>query len=120
MFGLLAFIPGRIQLYIAAAIAIVGIYLYWEHTIEQRALMEYNQKQLEQSLADQEKLKKNLEQLSQKQEEIIKKNEEDRKAYEDKINGVSDYLDSALTKKADKASSEILKMTVKQLKEISK
>jgi uncharacterized protein HemX len=118
MFGLLSL--GRIQLYIAAAVAITGIYFFWKHNIEQQALMEYNQKQLEQSIADQEKLKKDLASISQKQEEIIKQNEEDRKTYEVKLNSVSDYLDSALTKKADKPSSEVLKITVKQLKEISK
>lgn len=120
MFGLLAFIPGRIQLYIAAAIAITGIYLYWEHTIEQRALMEYNQKQLEQSLEDQRKLKENLDALAQKQNDIIKQNDEDRKAYDGRLSVVADYLDSSATKKSDSPSSDILKKTVKQLKEISK
>ena len=118
MFGLLSL--GRIQLYIAAAVAITGIYFFWKHSVEQQALMEYNQRQLEQSIADQEKLKRDLVAISQKQDEIIRQNEEDRKFYEGKLNSVSDYLDSALTKKADKPSSEVLKMTVKQLKEISK
>jgi len=118
MFGILGI--GRIQLYIAAAVAIVGIYFFWKHNVEQQALMEYNQKQLEQSLVDQKKMSEALNDLSKQQADIIKKSEEDRQAYELKIGTISDYLESKETKKSDKPSSDILRNTVKQLKEISK
>jgi len=117
MFGLLS--VGRIQLYIAAAVALTGIYFFWKHNVEQQALLEYNQRQLEQSLADQQKLKQDLAAISQKQDEIIRQSEEDKKAYEGKLNTVSDFLDSTATKKIDKPSSDVLKKTVKQLREIS-
>lgn len=115
MFGL-----SRIQLYIAAAIALFGIYSYWKNSIEQEALMEYNQKQLEQSIEDQKRMKAALDEIQQKQADIIRQNEEDKRAYDQKLSVVDSTLDSEKTKKEDRPSSEILKNTVKQLKEFSK
>ena len=118
MFGLLSL--GRIQLYIAAALAITGIYFFWKHNVEQQALMEYNQKQLEQSIADRNKMKEDLVAINQKQEEIIRKSEEEKKAYEIKIDSIGSYLNSKEVKSEDRPSSDVLKQTVKQLVEISK
>jgi Tfp pilus assembly protein PilN len=118
MFGFLTL--GRVQLYIAVAVILTGFYFYWKHSVEQQALMEYNQRQLEQSIADQNKLKETLSAIEQKQQEIIKQNEQDKVAYEQKLGTVTDYLDSSAAKKTDKPSSDILKQTVKQLKEITK
>ena len=86
MFGSLSL--SRIQLYIAAALAITGIYFFWKHNVELGALMEYNQKQLEQSLADQEKLRKDLTVIRLKQDEIVRQNEEDKKAYDQRKNSL--------------------------------
>jgi uncharacterized protein HemX len=115
MFGLLGL--SRIQLYIAAAIALSGIYYYWKNSIEQEALMEYNQKQLEQSIEDQKKLKAALDEIQQKQADIIKQTEEDKKAFDQKLSVVDTSIDNS---KQDRPSSDILKNTVKQLKELSK
>ena len=119
MFGLSG-IGARIQLYIAVALAFAGIYSYWKHDVEQKALLEYNQKQLEQNIEDQKKLKATLDDIQQRQNEIIKQNEEDKKAYEQKIGAVYDNLDSKEIQKQNRNSSDILKNTIKQLKEFSK
>ena len=118
MFGLLSL--GRIQLYVAAAVALVGIYFFWKHNVEQQALMEYNQKQLEQSIEDQKKMREALDDIGKKQAEIIRQSEEDKKAYEQRLSVVNDYLDSKEVRVSDRPASDILKNTVKQLKEISK
>ena len=118
MFGFLAL--GRVQLYIAVAVLLTGFYFYWKHNVEQQALMEYNQKQLEQSIEDQNKIKETLVAIETNQQQIIKQSEQDKVAYEQKLGTVTDYLDSSATKKSDKPSSDILKQTVKQLKDISK
>lgn len=118
MFGLLSL--GRIQLYVAAAVALVGIYFFWKHNVEQQALMEYNQKQLEQSIEDQKKMREALDDIGKKQAEIIRQSEEDKKAYEQRLSIVNDYLDSKEVRVSDRPASDILKNTVKQLKEISK
>ena len=115
MFGL-----SRIQLYIAAAVALSGIYYYWKSSVEQEALMEYNQKQLEQSLEDQKKMRAALDDIQQKQADIIKKTEEDKRALDEKLSVVDSTLDSEKAKKQDRPSSDILKNTVKQLRDISK
>jgi hypothetical protein len=118
MFGLLSL--GRIQLYVAAALAVTGIYFFWKHNIEQQVLMEYNQKQLEQSISDRNKLKQDLEAINLKQEEILRKAEEEKKAYELKLEAINQYLNSKEVKSEDKPASDILRQTVKQLTEISK
>lgn len=114
MFGL-----ERIGIYaigaLLAAGVIFGIYYTWKSNIERAALLEYNQKQLEQSLKDSENLKKKLNDIEKKQGEIIKQTEEDRKAYEEKIKSVDEYLSSLEVRKADRPSSDVLKNTIKQL-----
>lgn len=119
MFGLFT-LGSRVQLYLAAAVALFGIYSYWKNSVEQEALMEYNQKQLEQSIEDQKRMKAALDDIQQKQADIIKQTEEDRKNYDQKLSVVDSALDSKETTKKDRPSSDILKNTVKQLKEISK
>jgi hypothetical protein len=115
MFGL-----SRIQLYIIAAIALFGAYKYWESSVEQAALMEYNQRQLEQTLADQKAFKEKMAAIEARQNEILQQNEEEKKAFRLKLEGVSSYLDSTETKKNDKSSSEILRQTINMLKDAPK
>jgi uncharacterized protein HemX len=114
MFGL-----DKIGLYaigaLLAAGVIFGIYYSWKSNIEQRALLEYNQKQLEQSLKDAENLKKKLGDIEKQQAAIIKQTEDDRKAYEEKMKSVDDYLVSLEVRKSDRPASDVLKNTIKQL-----
>ena len=44
---------------------LTGIYYSWRKGIEREALLEYNQKQLEQNLKDQEELRKKMEAVTQ-------------------------------------------------------
>lgn len=99
---------------------LTGIYYSWRKGIEREALLEYNQKQLEQNLKDQEELRKKMEAVTQQQEEIRKKTEEDKKAFENKINNAREYINTEEAKKSDRPSSEILKQTVKKLKDAPK
>ena len=117
MFGL-----DRIGLYAVGALlaagVLFGIYYSWKSNIEYTALLEYNQKQLEQSLKDQEALKKKLSDIEKKQAEIIKQTEEDRRLYEEKMKSVDEYLGSLEARKADRPSSDVLKETVKKLRSL--
>jgi Tfp pilus assembly protein PilN len=115
MFGLTGF-----RLYIVVAIVLFFGYKYWENSVEQAALMEYNQRQLEQTLADQKAFKEKMAAIEAKQNEILKQNEEEKKAFQLKLEGVSNYLDSTETKKNDKSSSDILRQTVNMLKDAPK
>lgn len=109
----------KIGIYAIGALLATGIvfsiYYSWKSNIERTALLEYNQKQLEQSLKDQQELKRKVQLLEGVQAAIIRQTDEDRKLYEDKMKSVDDYLQSLDAKKADRPASSVLKETVKQL-----
>lgn len=115
---------GRIQIYVIGSIilfvVLTGIYYSWRKSIEREALLEYNQKQIEQNIKDQEELHKKMEAVKQQQEEILRKNEEDKKAFEYKINEAIDFVNSEEMRKSDRPASKVLKETVKKLREVSK
>ena len=97
--------------------ALTGTYYSWRKSIERQALLEFNQKQLEQTMADQAEFRRKMQEIADKQEEIIKRNAEDRKAIEDKINAAQSYIESEEAKKSDRPASDLLKETVKRLKD---
>lgn len=111
----------RIYIYAIVGILVFGTltatYYSWRKNIERQALLEYNQKQLEQNMADQAEFRRKMQEIAEKQEEIVKKNAEDRKAFEDKISNAQTYIDSEEARKSDRPASNILKETVKRLKE---
>lgn len=114
MFGL-----ERIGIYAIGALlatgVIFGIYYTWKSNIEHTALLEYNQKQLEQAIKDQQELQRKVQLLEGIQAAIIKQTEDDRKAYEEKMKSIDDYLVSLEVRKSDRPASDVLKNTIKQL-----
>ena len=115
MFGLLG-LGSKIQIYIAAAIAIAGIYFFWKHNIEQQALMEYNQRQLEQVVKDQQEFQQKMHEVENKQRSIESDLAAQNEVVNNNLRNLNDYLNSADAKKVDVPSSTILKNTVKQLR----
>lgn len=111
----------RIYIYAIIGIAVFGTltatYYSWRKSIERQALLEFNQKQLEQTVTDQAEFRRKMQEIADKQEEIIKKNAEDRRAFEDKINAAQSFIESDEARKSDRPSSELLKETVKRLKD---
>lgn len=114
MFGL-----SRIPMYIAAFFLLsgllTGIYYGWKHSIEQQALLEFNQKQLEQVIKDQQDFQNKMSAVENNQktivEDLTKQNEDINKQLAD----ISTYLSSSDAKKNDRPSSIILKNTIYQL-----
>ena len=117
-------IMNRLAIIIIGSIILLGtlsgIYYSWRKGIEREALLEYNQRQIEQNIKDQEELRKKMEAVNAKQEELIKKNEEDKKDFDSKINNARDYVNTEEAKKSDIPASVILKETVKKLKDATK
>jgi uncharacterized membrane protein len=115
---------GRLQLYIVAGIFLFGAltagYYSWRSGIEREALLEYNQKQLEQSIKDKEEMRKQLENIDAKQKEVQAENAAAKKVFSDKINSISADLDTKEVKDADNTSSKVLKDTVGKLRSIVK
>jgi Fe2+ transport system protein B len=115
---------GRLQIIIVGGILLIGIlsgiYYSWRSSIEREALLEYNQKQLEQTIKDQEEFRIKMLAIQKSQDEIVNENNKSRKIFDDQIKTTDEYLESTAVKNADKPSSDILKETIKKLKDISK
>lgn len=115
---------GRLQIIIVGSILLIGIlsgiYYSWRSSVVREALLEYNQKQLEQTIKDQEEFRAKMQAIEKSQEQILAENDKSKKVFDDQIKTADEYLESAAVKKADKPSSDILKETIKKLKDISK
>ena len=113
---------GRLTLYIVGGIVgfsvLTGIYYQWRKGIEREALFEYNQKQIEQNIKDQEELKRKLIEIGQKQKEIEDANNSDKKIFKDKMDAIN--TDIVSTNTVDRPSSDVLKKTVNKLKDVVK
>lgn len=113
---------GKVTLYIVAGVVVMGsltgIYYQWRKGIEREALLEFNQKQIEQNLKDQEALKKRLEDIKKTQEDMVRKNAEDKKKFNTKISGINDIINSDGVD--DRPASDIIKKTIDELRKAPK
>jgi Tfp pilus assembly protein PilN len=112
----LALLGNKYAMYAMAALALVGIYFAWKNNVEQAALMEYNQKQMEQVIHDQQLFQQKMDEVQNNQkaivEDLAKKNDE----LTQKLTDLNTFLDSTEAKKEDKPSSTLLRSTIKQLR----
>lgn len=112
---------GRVQLYIVVGIFLFGAltagYYSWRSGIEREALLEYNQKQLEQSIKDKEEIRKQLESMDAKQKEIQAENDAAKKVFKEDMNSIAADLDKKEVIESDRTSSQVLKDTVNKLKD---
>lgn len=112
---------GRIQLYIFIGIFLFGAltagYYSWRSGIEREALLEYNQKQLEQSIKDKEEMQQKLANIEVKQKEIQAENEAAKKVFKEDMESISADLDKKEVIETDRTSSQILKDTINKLKD---
>jgi hypothetical protein len=115
---------GRIQLYVIVGIiafsSLCGIYYSWRSGIEREALLEYNQRQLEQNIKDQEAMKQQLEGINAKQKEVQAANDADKKVLKDKLESINTDLNTKETAATDRPASDVLKKTVNKLKDAVK
>ena len=113
---------GRLQLYIFIGIllfgALTGFYYQWRKGIEREALLEYNQKQIEQNIADQKAMREKLDAMDAKQKEIEAANSADKKEFKGKMESINTAIDSKGT--IDRPASDVLKNTVNKLKDAPK
>lgn len=101
---------------IAIAIAVLSTYvIMWKSSIRTQALLEFNNKQLEQTIRDQETFITNMKSVNDSQRAIIddtqKKNEELSKQLTD----VEEFLNSEESRKNDRPASPIIKETIRRL-----
>lgn len=118
MFGL--FGGSKILIYVFIATAVIGsigtTYYVWKRSIQREALMEYNQKQLEQNLKDKEEYIRVQAEIAEKHEAEKKRLAEENEKLNAEISKINDYLDSVEAKKADRPSSVVLRRTIENLR----
>jgi len=114
MFGLNKYVIYAIG--VAIAVAVISTYiLMWKHNIRQQALLEFNQKQMEQVIEDNKKFQKATEDLKNISNQILQSVEQTNKELQQKIDSVNEYLSSPEVTKENKSSSDILQETLRRL-----
>jgi uncharacterized protein HemX len=113
MIGLITtFLSSNIGKYFMIAAAAVGIYFWWQSQVEDRALLGFNQKQMEQLVKDQEQINKKLSDLRQVQDQILENEKQFKQNLDKKLSGITNFLSSDEAKKLDRPASDILKRTI--------
>jgi stress response protein YsnF len=111
---------GRLQLYIFIGILVFASltagYYSWRNGIEREALLEYNQKQIEQDLKDKDILRQQLEDINAKKKEIEAENAEVKKKFKESMDTIVVEINTSEAKPA----SKVLKDTVNKLKDVVK
>lgn len=117
MLGLLS--GNKLIIYIFIGVTLFGsaisLYYLWKRDVERQALLEFNQKQMEQNLKDQQEFLRNQEIISKAQQEATQDLLIENQKITRKLGSVSTYLNSADAKSNDRPASDILKKTIEQL-----
>ena len=103
---------------IAAIIAISILTTYvvmWRSSIRKEALLEFNNKQLEQIIKDQEKNISDLNNINQITIKVLEELKARNDILEKQVGVLETYLNSTEVQKSDRLSSDILNETIKQL-----
>lgn len=112
----------KLWLYAAIAVTAVtvvtGTYYIWKSSIVRAAQMEYNQKQLEQTVRDQEEFRRRQEALEEQQREATRALLEQNREVQSRVQSIQENLNSPAAAASDRPASDILKRTVEQLREV--
>lgn len=117
MFGYNKYIVYGVLALIATAV-ITTYVLMWKHSIRQQALLEFNNKQLEQVVKDQQTFIKNMQEIQSLQKKTIDDINIKNAELQSKLNGIETYLDSDAAVNDSKESSDVLKKTIQELSRI--
>jgi hypothetical protein len=101
---------------VAAVLAtIVGIFIHnYNETIRQAALAEYNLKQAQQTISDQNKFIEEMQNINKDKEKIVNDLIKQRESVEQSLKDIEERIRSN-PKSADREASDLLKQTIKEL-----
>jgi hypothetical protein len=91
--------------------SITATYFSWVSAIKHEALVEFNQKQIEQTAKDQQEFINKQKEIFITQQNSIQQLVEQNSRLTDKINNINTFLNSDAAKKSDRPSSDVLKRT---------
>lgn len=110
---------GKIVSYIIGGISVVSALVIMlkihDSSIKNQALLEFNQKQMEQIIKDQAELTKKMNDVKQIQDQILENEKQFKQNLDKKLSGINGFLNSDEAKKLDRSSSEILKRTIREI-----
>lgn len=110
---------GKILTYLGIGLLSVGVlygaYKMWENSVKTRALLEFNNAQLEQVIKDQQRFNAQMELLREFQIELLNQTNEQNQLLEDKLNDIDQYLGSDEATSGNRPSSDVLKETIRRL-----
>lgn len=92
-----------------------SLYIFWKRDITRQALLEFNQKQMEQNLKDQQLFLEKQELIAKAQQEATQELIEQNQQISRNLGSISIYLNSSDAKSIDRSASDILKKTIEQL-----
>jgi amino acid permease len=103
--------------YVGLIICVIIAILYYidMNEVKKIALMEYNREQLEQNIKDQQKLMETQQKITEDQKQITAQLVQQNEKLAAKIGSIDRYLSSDDAKKSNRASSDVLKNTIKLL-----
>lgn len=114
MFGLDKYVIYGILAAITIAVFSTFV-IMWKSSIKQSALLEYNNKQLETVMKEQQKFIDNMNKIYNVQKETLDLMNKKNNELADQLQDIEIYLNSDQTNKEDRPSSNILKETIKKL-----
>ena len=109
---IISFFSSNIGKYVLIGLAVVAAYFWWQNAVEQRALLRFNQTQMEEVLKNQEKVAKALDDIRQLQDQIVENEKQFKQNLDKKLSGINSFLSSEEARKLDRPASPILKKTI--------
>ena len=116
---MLAWIMGilpRVLLWAGVGAALIGVYVLWQKSVTDRAQLQWNNKQLELIVEDQENFKKLLEEFQEKQLEAVREAQERNEAIDKQYETIEKMLDAVEGSDSDKPVGDVLKDTIEELR----
>ncbi len=94
-----------------------GIYFGWKHSVQNQALIEFNQKQADQSKRDNAAYANQTKDMQNKLDKITIKLNTKNQALQKRNKNVKGYLSSPEAKKSDRKASPVIEETLRRLEQ---
>jgi len=110
----------KLAMYIFIGIALGGAvrttYVIWKRNIEHQALVEFNQRQMEQAEKDRRDFEQRQEAIATQQAVITEQLAAQNQALSRRIESLNQFLASPVAQAADRPASDVLRRTLDQLR----
>ncbi len=111
----------KITSYLVMGLVVSGVitaaYFGWKHNIEQQAILELNQRQLEQTQKDQQEFIRQQQEISDRQRAIAREMEQRNRSLQTRIDATNQFINSPQAAANDRPASDIIRQTIEQLRQ---